>query len=122
MLKFNYKNFIIFLILFIIEVIIALYIKQHFIRHVFGDYLCVIMLFYFIQSFIKMESIYVAITVLLIAYSVEFLQLTPLLTYLNDEENSFIRIILGTTFSITDLIAYTLGVVTVYLIDKRLNP
>ena len=120
MLTFNFKNFAIFLVLFSIEVLIALYIKQHFIRHVFGDYLCVIMLFYFIKSFVKMKSIYVAIIVLLIAYAVEFLQLTNLLTYLNVEENSFIRIILGTTFSITDLIAYTLGVVTVFLIDKYL--
>jgi hypothetical protein len=44
-----------------------------------------------------------------------------MITYLNVEENSVIRIILGTTFSITDLVAYTLGVITVFLIDKRLN-
>jgi len=121
MLKFNYKNFAIFLVLFIIEVIIALYITQHFIRHTLGDYLCAIMLFFFIKSLVKMKSFYVAITILLIAYTVEFLQLTPMLTYLNVEENSVIRIILGTTFSITDLVAYTLGVITVFLIDKRLN-
>ena len=122
MLKFNYKNFIIFLVLFIIEVIIALYIKQHFIRHVFGDYLSVIMLYYLIKSFVKIKSVNVVITVLLIAYIVEFLQLTPILDLLSIEENSFIRIILGTTFSIIDLAAYTLGVLTVNFIVKKLNP
>ena len=111
MLKFNYKNFIIFLVLFIIEVI-----------HVFGDYLSVIMLYYLIKSFVKIKSVNVAITVLLIAYIVEFLQLTPILDLLSIEENSFIRIILGTTFSIIDLAAYTLGVLTVNFIDKKLNP
>lgn len=119
MIKFNRKNFIIFLILFSIEVIIALYITQHFIRHVFGDFLCVIMLYYFFKSFINTKSTSIVITVLIIAYLVEFLQLTHILTYLNIAENSVLRIISGATFSAIDLIAYTLGALTVFLIDKR---
>ena len=118
MLKFNYKSFILFLFLLIIEVIIALYVTQHFIRHTLGDYLCVIMLFHFIKSFVKIKSIYIAITVLLAAYTIEILQLTAILDYLKIEDTSFIRIIFGSTFSVSDLIAYTLGVVTVLIIEK----
>jgi ABC-type glucose/galactose transport system permease subunit len=77
------------------------------------------MLYYFLRSFIKTKPIYAAIIVLLIAYLVEFLQLLQILNYLNVEENSVLRIIFGTTFSVTDLIAYTLGIVTVFLIEKN---
>jgi len=118
MLKFYSKSFILFLFLLIIEVIIALCVTQHFIRHTLGDYLCVIMLFHFIKSFVKIKSIYIAITVLLAAYTTEILQLTAILDYLKIEDTSFIRIIFGTTFSVSDLIAYTLGVVTVLIIEK----
>lgn len=118
MLKFNYKNFIIFLILLSIEVIIALYITQHFVRHTLGDFLCVIMLYYLIKSFVKIKSTYIALIVLLVAYTIEMLQLTPILDYLKIEDPSFVRIIFGTTFSVSDLIAYTFGVVTVLIIEN----
>ncbi|UMB62225.1 DUF2809 domain-containing protein [Lutibacter sp. A80] len=80
------------------------------------------MLFYFIKSFLNMKSAFVAITVLIIAYFIEFLQLTQILNYLSIKENSFLRIIFGTTFSIGDLIAYTLGIVTVFLFNQKSNP
>ncbi|MEX1384331.1 DUF2809 domain-containing protein [Lutibacter sp.] len=118
MLKFNYKNFIIFLILLSIEIIIALYITQHFVRHTLGDFLCVIMLYYLIKSFVKIKSTYIALIVLLVAYTIEMLQLTPILDYLKIEDPSFVRIIFGTTFSVSDLIAYTFGVVTVLIIEN----
>ena len=121
MLKFNYKNFIIFLILLSIEVIIALYITQHFVRHTLGDFLCVIMLYYLIKSFVKIKSTYIALIVLLVAYTIEMLQLTPILDYLKIEDPSFVRIIFGTTFSVSDLIAYTFGVVTVLIIERLIN-
>lgn len=118
MFKFNSKSFIIFLILLIIEAIIELYVKQHFIRHTLGDFLCVIMLFYFIKSFVKIKYTYIALTVLLVTYTVDILQLTPVLDYLKIENTSFIRIIFGTTFSVPNVIAYTLGVVTILIIEN----
>ena len=122
MIKLNYRNLIIFLLLFCIEVTIALYIKQGFIRAVFGDFLVVIMLYYFIMSFIRLKSIYIAIVVLIIAYVIEFLQFIDILNIINYKKNTLINIILGTTFNIEDIIAYTLGIATVILIENRLKP
>ena len=121
MLKLNYRNLIIFLLLFSIEVTIALYIKHGFLRVVFGDFLVVIMLYYFITSFIQTKSIYIAIVVLIIAYAVEFLQFIEILNIINYKKNDLLNIILGTTFSFKDIIAYTLGIATVYLIENRLQ-
>lgn len=121
MIKLNCRNFIIFLLLFCIEVTIALFIKRGFLRVVFGDFLVVIMLYYFIRSFIKTKSIYIAIVVLIIAYVVEFLQFIDILNIINYKKNDLVNIILGTTFNIKDIIAYTLGIATIYLIENRLQ-
>ena len=118
-MTFNVRSFIIFLILFTIEVIIAIYVTQHFIRHWFGDFLIVIMLYYFLKSFLKITPLYMAIAVLIFAYFIEFLQLTKLLEILHLEHNKLANLIFGNTFSITDLIAYTLGIITVLITEKK---
>ncbi len=118
-MKFNLGSFIIFLILFTIEVIIAFCITQHFIRHWFGDFLIVIILYYFLKSFLKATPLHMGIAVLIFAYLVEFIQLTKLLAILHLENNKLANLIFGNTFSITDLLAYTLGVITVLIIEKK---
>ena len=121
MIKLNYRNLIIFFLLFCVEVTIALYSKQGFIRAVFGDFLVVIMLYYFIAGFIQTKSIYIAIIVFIIAYVIEFLQLIDILSIIDYEKNVILNTILGTTFNTVDLIAYTLGLITVVLIEDRLK-
>ena len=116
---FNLQSFLIFSLLFTIEVVIAFYVKQHFIRFVFGDFLIVIMLYYFLKSFLKVRPLYLALAVLLFAYFVEFIQLTNFLEILSLEDNTLAKLIFGNTFSIGDLIAYTLGIITVLIIEKK---
>lgn len=120
-MKFNLKSFIIFLGLFITEVLIAKYITQTFIRYWFGDFLIVILIYYFLKSFINTKPINLAIATLVFSYVIEFIQLTNLLDVLGLRHNRIANLILGNTFSISDLVAYTLGVITVYFIDKRTN-
>lgn len=120
-MKLNFKSLIIFLSLLIIEILIAMYIKGGFIRNVLGDFLAVITLFYLFKSFIKTKAVYIAIMILLISYLVEFLQLIHFLDLLNLQNNKLLSIVIGTTFSTTDLIAYTLGICTVLFIEKLTN-
>ena len=118
-MRFNANYFIAFLILLITEILIATFIKQAFIRYVFGDFLVVILLYCFLKSLIKIPSIYIAISVLIFAYTIEIMQKYNTLVLLNLENNKLANIILGNTFEFTDLIAYTLGVITIYIIDKK---
>lgn len=118
MLKFNLRSFIIFIILLFTEVLIEHFFKQGFIRYIFGDFLVVILLYYLFKSFFKTKPVYLAISVLLIAYSIEFLQLIDILSILNLKESRMSNLILGNTFSFEDLIAYTLGVATILIIEK----
>lgn len=118
-MKFSKAYFFWFLILFIIEACIAFFIKDGFIRHTFGDVLVVIMMYSLIKSFVKSERIYVAILVLIISFCVEFSQLTNILYWLHIEDNKAAKLILGNTFEITDLIAYTFGMTIVLIIEYK---
>ena len=117
-MKFNKTYFSIFCSLLLIEIIITVFIKQPFIRYVFGDYLVILMLYYFFRSFINLKPVYTALLTLCIAYTVEFLQYINIVEILNLEQHTITKIILGTTFSIHDIIAYTLGYLTIVFIEK----
>jgi hypothetical protein len=54
-----------------------------------------------------------------IAFCIEFLQLTPFLAVLGLQQNKWANLILGNVFSVQDLIAYTLGALTVTILDIR---
>ncbi|MDO5970908.1 DUF2809 domain-containing protein [Flavivirga aquimarina] len=105
------------LVIFVIEILIAIYLKDGFIRYTFGDYLVVILLYCFIKSFIKAIPIIIAIPVLIFSYIIELLQLINILEILSLNNNHLLKLILGSTFHVSDLIAYTLGIITVLIIE-----
>lgn len=117
--KFQPYYFAAFYILLLVEIAIALFLKSGFIRYTVGDFLAVILLYCFIKSFFEIKIIYNAIIVLAIAYIIEFLQLYNFIDYLNLRDNKLIRTILGSSFSIQDLIAYSLGVISIVYIDFK---
>ncbi|WP_055443044.1 DUF2809 domain-containing protein [Lacinutrix himadriensis] len=107
------------IILFIVEVLIAIFLKDGFIRHTFGDYLAVILLYCMFKSCITTKPFYIAIVVLIISYGIEFLQLTNFLEITNLDNNKLAKIILGSTFSLSDLIAYTLGFISILIFEFK---
>ncbi|WP_044403435.1 DUF2809 domain-containing protein [Lacinutrix sp. Hel_I_90] len=117
--KFQPYFFAAFYTLLLVEIAIALLLKTGFIRHTVGDFLVVILLYCFIKSFLDLKIIYTALSVLFIAYTIEFLQLYNILTYLNLRGNTLAGLILGTSFSIPDLVAYTLGIICIAFIDLK---
>lgn len=117
-LTFNKTYFIAFIVLFLIEAAIAYYLKTGFIRHTFGDFLVVILLYCFFKSFIKGQPLATGITTLGIAFIIEFLQLTNFLEILGLKNNIWANLVFGNSFSIQDLVAYTLGIVVTLLFEK----
>jgi hypothetical protein len=106
--------------LLIIEGLIAMYLKSGFIRHTFGDFLVVILMYCFFKSFIPDNHFKIALSVLAFAFIIEFLQLVNILSMLNLQNNHLIKLILGSTFQISDLVAYTLGIITVLIAEFKL--
>lgn len=119
--KFNKTYFLLFIILFIAEVLIATYLKTGFIRHTFGDFLVVMLIYTFIKSMVPTKPQKTATGVLLLAFFIEFLQLFNLLKWLNLQNHTLAKHVLGSTFQVTDLAAYTLGVVFILIIEYKQN-
>src|SRR4029079_5344553 len=74
MLTFNFRYFLFALILFLVEVFIALYVHDGFIRPYVGDYLVVMLIYCAARTFIKISTVKLAIAVLLFSYLIEVLQ------------------------------------------------
>ena len=118
MFQFNLKYFLIFISIFIIEVIIAIYIKDNFIRPYFGDFLVIFLVYYFLLSFINFDKNKIALSVLLFAFTVEIIQYFQVLSYFNLEKNRILRIVAGNTFSFEDLIIYSLAFFSIILFNR----
>lgn len=116
---FNPIYFLIFVALLLIEIAIAVFLKSGFIRYTVGDYLSVIMVYCFLRSITKYSSITITIITLFIAFGIEFLQLYNVLDILQLRDNRIVATILGSHFSIQDLIAYSLGTLTALIIDLK---
>lgn len=120
-LIFNRTYFVYFLAILLIEILIASFIETGFIRSVFGDYLVVILIYCFIKSFLNIRSLSVALFVLIFAFTIELLQMAGLIYIFDLQENPVAHLVLGSTFQIEDLVAYTLGITTVVLLERLRN-
>ena len=119
MFTFNIRYFIAAIILFVIEVLIALYVRDSIIRPYGGDYLVVIFVYCVVRSFLDASAVKVAIGVLLFSYLVETLQYFQLVNRLGLQHNKVMRTVIGYGFDWIDLLAYTLGIIPVILIEQR---
>ena len=121
MLRFQPTYFILTVLLFVTEVLIAMYMHDGFIRPYFGDFLVVMLLYCFIRSFTKLPALTVAVSVLLFSFLLEGLQYFSIADRLGLGHVSIARVVIGTSFEPIDLLAYTLGIITVVLIEFKIN-
>jgi Protein of unknown function (DUF2809) len=119
MLYFNRKYFSLALILFSIEIVIAVFFRDKFVRYFLGDLLVVIFLHCFIMSWLRLESTKVALSVLTFSFVIEILQYFNILNALGWENNKIAIIILGNSFDAMDLVAYTAGIAIVLWLENR---
>ncbi len=118
MLRFSKKYFLIALFLFIVEYMIALFVHDRIIRPFIGDLLVVILIYCFIQAFFKLPVLSTALSVLAFSFAVEFLQYFKLVEILGLQDNKSARIIIGTSFSWWDILAYMGGILVVIVCEK----
>jgi len=122
MFRFQKNYFLLTLLLFLIEVLIAAYVHDAIIRPYVGDFLVVILLYCFVKSFWNGPTLVVAISVLLFSYTIEILQYFHWVNLLGLQHSRIATIVLGSSFEWIDLIAYTAGIATVLLIEKFRSP
>lgn len=106
---FNPLYFNIALMIFVIEVLIALYVRDRVIRPYAGDVLVVIMIYCFIRAYFEASVLKVALWVLAFAFTLEILQYFQIIDLLGLRHNKLARIVIGTQFEWLDLVAYAAG-------------
>lgn len=97
------------LILLVIEVLIALYVHDTFIRPYIGDVLVVIVIYTFIRIFIPEGYRLLPLYVFIFAAGVEVLQLFHIVDILGLGDNRFFKILIGSVFDIKDVLCYAVG-------------
>ncbi|CAL67518.1 DUF2809 domain-containing protein [Christiangramia forsetii] len=110
-----------FVFLFIIEVLIANFVTDSFVRPYLGDFLVVILIYCFLMSISKISVVNGLLIVLLFSFAVEFFQLINIVKLLQYQPPRIVMIVLGSSFSVWDLMAYTLGILFSGIIEYAKN-
>lgn len=116
-LRFHRPAFIAFLLLLLIEIFIALFVHDRIIRPFGGDLLVVILIYYFICAFTNIKWVPAIIGVFVFACAVEAAQAFNLVQLLGLQHSRFWRIVIGTSFSWLDILAYALGAIFIMVIE-----
>ncbi|MDO9376580.1 MAG: DUF2809 domain-containing protein [Ferruginibacter sp.] len=100
-----------------VEVIIALFVRDAFLRPYGGDTLAVMLLYCFIQSGFNFPWLKVAIGSWIFACCLEVLQALNLLAYLELRQNEMANVVVGNTFAWLDIVAYTAGLLIIVVVE-----
>ena len=117
--SFNKLYFLAFVFLLVIEVLIAKFVTDSFIRPFVGDYLVMILIYLFSRTWLKGNDRVQILGVLLFCYSVEIAQKFNLVQILGLEQYRLARIIIGTHYDVNDLVAYSLAALTLLLFKNN---
>ncbi|HEY4336952.1 MAG TPA: DUF2809 domain-containing protein [Puia sp.] len=118
MKRFHWFYFLMTLLILAVELYIAEYTHDAIIRPYGGDYLCVIFLYTLIRTFWDLPPRPLALWIFAFACFVEVTQYFHLADRLGFTRPSFIRTLMGYTFTWVDIGCYALGIATVLLIEK----
>ena len=115
-LKYNSKFLIPFLAIFLIEVTIALFVNDSFIRPIFGDVLVVILIYFFVRMVTNIDHLPAILGVFIFSCLVEITQFFHLISYLKLQDSKLVQTVLGTTFNVMDFFAYLVGALLIIIL------
>ena len=99
-----------FILLLLIETGIAIWVKDDFIRPYLGVFLVLILIFCFLMFLWRISVLKGLLIVLIFSFTVEFFQLINIAKVLQYQPPEIVMIVLGSSFSLLDLLAYSLGI------------
>ncbi|MDP9957272.1 ribosomal maturation YjgA family protein [Epilithonimonas hungarica] len=117
--KFDYKNLIIAVFIFLVEILIATKLKDlFFVRAYLGDVFVVMLIYYFIKAFFGFNSTKLIIGIFIFSCMIEFAQYFHFGELMGFKDNRIMMIVLGNSFSWLDILCYFAGCLILYLITK----
>jgi len=116
-IKLNIKYLCVFIAVFIIEAIIAVFIHDNFIRPYIGDVLVVVLIYCLIKTFVRNEIRLLPLYIFVFAALVEVGQYFNLAKLLGLSDYAIARVIIGSTFDIMDIACYLAGCTGLFLYE-----
>ena len=107
------------IILLIVEVLIALYVHDNFIRPYVGDAIVVIVIYTFVRILIPEKGRLLPLYIFLFAVVVEILQGIHIVNILGVADNRFLRTLIGDSFDIMDILCYGVGCILLWLYESK---
>lgn len=111
---------LLFLLFLGIEVLIALFVRDAFIRPYVGDMLVTVVICLFIRGFSPISSKLLPVYVFVFAAAVEVAQYFDFVAITGLENNRFLSVLLGRTFSLADIVCYGIGCIVFFAFEKLL--
>jgi hypothetical protein len=109
------------LVIFAVEVVIALYVRDDFVRPYLGDLLAVMLVYCAVRA-VMGAGMFAALGFALgLALAIEVAQLFDVLGALGLGGNRVARIVLGGSFDVLDLAAYAAGGVAIIVVEAMLR-
>lgn len=113
--------FSVFIGILAVEVCIALFMRDAFIRPYFGDFLATILVYVAIRGFTSFSVRNSLIISLIISYSVETLQAVNVLDFIGFNSNEAVSVIMGSSFDWGDMLAYTVAGLSILLFENKIS-
>jgi len=92
-----------------------------FARGFIGDVVIVMFIYSFLKIIKNFNSLKLGICVLGFSFLIEIAQLLDVITKLGIQENQLTNLLFGSVFDPLDLLAYTIGVIFIFAIDKQIH-
>lgn len=117
--KFSPKYFLLTILIFLVEVLIATVLKDNFfIRAYLGDVIVVMLLYTFVKSFVIINETKLIIGIFVFSCLVEFSQFFHIADKLGFQPGSLMYIVIGNSFSWIDILCYGVGCLILYVFTK----
>ena len=100
---------VLFLLTLLTEVLIALFVRDAFVRPYVGDMLVTVLICCFLRIFFPTGVKLLPVYVFIFASAVEVGQYFDIVKLLGLENNTFLSVLLGRTFSLADILCYAVG-------------
>lgn len=109
------------LILLAIEILIALFVHDNFVRPYIGDVLVVVVIYALLRIFIPEKCRLLPLWIFVFAVSVEILQFFEIVRLLGLSNNRFMSVLIGGTFDWKDIACYAIGCSMLVLYEALLS-
>lgn len=97
------------IVLFVIELLIALFVHDNFVRPYVGDVLVVVLLYTFVRIFLPEGVRLLPLYIFLFAAGVEVLQYFRIVEVLGLSDNRVLSVVIGSVFDVKDIVCYGVG-------------